>query len=151
MDRERFKRLSNELAAAERAYEAYVPTKDRPIIEDEAEMEGHTEAYERLVAAQKAWDEYRREEPFLPLTHEAQVHIETRGQVQAQGHVEQIKKTYPEKAKHIYWLEPTDEDGSYSCVVEDAQGKIIAMTEQKTADDALLAIIEQLGPSSSDE
>jgi hypothetical protein len=48
----------------------------------------------------------------------------------------------------LYRYEPTVPDGSYTYMLHDAEGKLLAIAEHFEADTALLAVIEEVLPAS---
>lgn len=46
----------------------------------------------------------------------------------------------------LEWWEPTDAEGSWTLQARDGQGRLLAMSEQQSWEDALLAIAEELRP-----
>ncbi len=57
--------------------------------------------------------------------------------------------TVSEIVKEVRWINPTDEEGSYTCMAFDGQGNLLAMAEHRDWEDALLAVVEELGPGAS--
>jgi hypothetical protein len=54
--------------------------------------------------------------------------------------------TVREKKKYISWMEPTGKDGAFTAMVHNENGDLIDMSVQKEWEDAVLAVIERLGP-----
>jgi len=63
--------------------------------------------------------------------------------------VEEAIETLEPIVHSLQWLEPTDENGSWTLQAFDGHGEQIAMTEAFSWEEALLAIAEKLDPTTN--